>query len=621
MPSRSIPWRTLWRENPLRSALGKKLLMWFLLLSLVPLFVSNSVGYIASTRIIGSRAERDLEALTEVQAHHIRDEIERLQMVLISATHADRLLVASAAALGDSSTGPALLSGASSLAAEELSHLHRQLGTFSMLQLVTPWGTVVASAPRFGSGERSHDAGLVARATELGRAFELSRAPVTGDPSLLFATAMPAAGDQRPAVIIGTVAAADIGTALQIPPLAAGVIEAFVVDAAGAPVFVSHPRGPIDYRTALPMWAALARGAQRYRDAHDGDLVTTGHEVPGYPLHYVSAVPVRAALGELRGLRWLSILVEASFVFVLLGAAWAVSRGILRPVRQLVTAADRIGQGDLDARVDEASRDEVGHLAQRFNDMARQLRESADRIRQLHDEEMRRAEQLATVGELAAGVAHELKSPLLAIDSGVQLLSRRLAGSDAEGRRLAEETRQRVARMEGAVQELLNYARPTPARAAWLDLNAVVDRALRLVQPRAERSGVDIRRRLSDGLPSVFVDPEQINQVVVNLALNGIEAMRDGGHLEVATRSSDGAVELSVSDSGPGVGVEERDRIFRPFYTTKHTGTGLGLAIVRQVVDRHGGKVMLREASGGGAEFVVSLPVEAAEPVGREMTP
>src|SRR5574341_2631464 len=150
--NRSIPWRRLWRENTLRSALGKKLLTWFLLLSLVPLFVSNSVGYVASTRIIGARAERDLEALTEVQAHHVRDEIERLQLVLMSATRADRLLVASAAALGDSSTGPALLSGASSLAAEELGHLHQQLGTFSTLQLVTPWGTVVASAPRFGSG-------------------------------------------------------------------------------------------------------------------------------------------------------------------------------------------------------------------------------------------------------------------------------------------------------------------------------------------------------------------------------------------------------------------------------------------------------------------------------------
>jgi two-component system NtrC family sensor kinase len=241
--------------------------------------------------------------------------------------------------------------------------------------------------------------------------------------------------------------------------------------------------------------------------------------------------------------------------------------------------------------------------------MAGQLRESAARIRDLHAEEMRRAEQLATVGELAAGVAHELKTPLLGIAGGVQLLGRHLDPADAEGRHLIDELLQRVGRMESAVQELLSYARPSPARRSRLDLNAIVERALALVEPRAERSAVTIRRALSDGLPPVLVDPEQIGQVVVNLALNGVEAMQSGGMLVVATRRVDGGVELSVGDSGPGVTVEEREKIFRPFYTTKHAGTGLGLAIVRQIVDRHGGRVALADRA-GGAEFVVSLPVD-----------
>jgi two-component system, NtrC family, sensor kinase len=282
----------------------------------------------------------------------------------------------------------------------------------------------------------------------------------------------------------------------------------------------------------------------------------------------------------------------------------------VRPVYALVGATERITRGDLAASVTVVQRDELGLLAERFNAMASQLRESAARIRDLHEEQMRRADQLATVGELAAGVAHELKTPLLGIAGGVQLLGRHLDPADAEGRRLIDELLQRVGRMEGAVQGLLSYARPSPARLSRLDLNAIVARALALVEPRAERSGVRVRRELSGGLPPVQADPDQVGQVVVNLALNSIEAMESGGTLVVTTRRAEGGVELSVSDSGPGIGAEERERIFRPFYTTKHAGTGLGLAIVRQIVSRHGGQVRLGDPPDSGAEFVVWLPTD-----------
>ncbi|MBI1722335.1 MAG: HAMP domain-containing protein [Gemmatimonadetes bacterium] len=610
VPGQLATWRTLWRENPLRSALGKKLLAWLLLLSLVPLFVSNTIGYLASGRIINGLAERDLQALTAVQAHHVRDEIERLLLGLVSAARADRLLVASAAALRDSSASPVVLSGASGLAAEELQRLREQLGTFGELLLVGPSGTVVASSPRFASGVHWRDAGLVAHAATEGRTFAIGSASATAAPPLLFAAALPGPDATGPAIIVGTVAAADVGTALQIPRLLAGVIEAYIVDDVGRPVFVSRPRGPIDYQQPLPLYRALAEGARRYRGDEAGEVVASSHAVPGYALRFISEVPVRAALGELRWLRRLSVILEATFVLVLIGAAWIVSRGILRPVSQLVAAAERIGQGDLEARVAVHQRDEVGQLAERFNDMARQLHESAVRIRNLHDEQMRRAEQLATVGELAAGIAHELKTPLLGVASGAQLLSRRLEPSDAEGRRLAGEMLQRIRRMEEAMQALLSYARPSPTRLSRLDLNAIVERALRLVEPRADRSSVAITRRLAPTLPSVQMDPDQIGQVIVNLVLNGIEAMAEGGCLEVETRVADGTVELWVSDSGPGIASAERERIFRPFYTTKHTGTGLGLAIVRQIVERHGGLVFVIDRPEGGTRFVVALPLD-----------
>jgi signal transduction histidine kinase len=232
------------------------------------------------------------------------------------------------------------------------------------------------------------------------------------------------------------------------------------------------------------------------------------------------------------------------------------------------------------------------------------------RIRDLHAEQMRRAEQLATVGELAAGIAHELKTPLLGLSSGTQLLNRHLDPGDHEGRHLTGEMLQRIQRMETAIQDLLNYARPSPTRLSRLDLNAIVERALRLVEPRAEHSGVLIHRDLASGLPHLQVDPEQIGQVLVNLVLNGIEAMVAGGRLEVETRRTGAAIQVVVNDSGPGISPAYRERVFRPFYTTKHTGTGLGLAIVRQIVERHGGGVSVGEAPRGGAQFVVSLPTD-----------
>jgi signal transduction histidine kinase len=617
MTGKQLSWRLLWHENPLRSALGKRILAWLLLLSLVPLFVSNSVGYLASSRIIERLAARDLEAFTVIQAHHVRDEIERLLLSLSSAVRNDRLLVASAAAFRDPAADPAVLSGASSLAAEELTRLQRQLHDFTAVELVDSSGVVVAASSRFTSGTRWVNRAALRQAAAEGQTFDVERGGAPPLPRLVFLVSLSGPASQPPLLVVGTIEWMAIGSALQLSTLFPGGIEGFVVDAEGLPVFVAHPRGAVDYARPLPSFRSMARGSGRYLNGDGREVVGSVHPVPGYRLHFVSEVPVRAALGELRGLRFVSVLLGSAFLLVVIAAAWSVSRSIVRPVYALVGGTERIARGDLGTSVDVPQRDELGLLGQRFNDMATQLRESAARIRDYHNEEMRRAEQLATVGELAAGIAHELKSPLLAIGSGVQLLSRRLDASDAEGRRLAEETLQRIARMEGAVQELLSYARPTPAHMARLDFNAVVERALRLVEPRAERSGVQIRRELSTGLPPVFVDPDQISQVVVNLALNGIEAMQSGGHLAVATRSNEGAVEMSVSDTGPGVAAEERERIFRPFHTTKHAGTGLGLAIVRQVLDRHGGTIALSDAAGGGAQFVVTLPLEVDEPERR----
>lgn len=613
-------WRVLqllWRENPLRSALGKRILMWLLLLSLVPLFVSNAIGYLASSRIIRGLVARDLAALTSVQAHHVRDEVERLHLLLATAARGDRLLVASAEALRDPKATPVVQSGASGIASEVLDRLRQQLGVFTTIELVFPSGVVVAASPRFGSGVRWRDAELLAGARRQGQAFAVERVGTSARPELAFAVALPSTDTALGMVVAARIGSDGIAGALQLPAHLAGAVEGFVVDLTGRPIAVSHPHQSVDYASPLPGPRALRAGTTRYRNAEAQDVLGSVHAVPGYALQFLSEVPVGAALGELRWLRSASALLGAAFVLVVIAVAWIVSRGIVRPVYALVAATERIGQGDLATTVAVAQRDELGLLGQRFNDMAAQLKESAARIGELHREEMHRAEQLATVGELAAGIAHELKTPLLGLAGGLQLYGRRLDPSDTEGHRLIEEMSQRVRRMEAAVQELLNYARPSPARLSRLDLNAIVERALRLVEPRAQRSGVEIRRELSPGLPPVLVDPEQVGQVIVNLALNGIEALGSGGALEIGTRREMDSVQLLVGDTGPGVPPELRERVFRPFFTTKHAGTGLGLAIVHQIVDQHGGTIRLAEGRTGGAQFIVSLPVAELAPGGE----
>ncbi|OYV68366.1 MAG: hypothetical protein B7Z72_08300, partial [Gemmatimonadetes bacterium 21-71-4] len=217
---------------------------------------------------------------------------------LASAARNDRLLVASAAALRDTTTRPVTQSGATSLAVEELERLRRQLQVFTALELVNPSGVIVAASPRFASGMRWRERAVLARAAA-GRAFAVERIGAPPVPRLVFAAAMFAPDTTRPVIVVGSIEWAAIGPALQIPPLIAGVVEGFIVDQAGLPVLVSYPHGVVDYSRPLPSHRALASGAPRYRSADGAEVIGSAHDVPGYPLSFVAEIPVRAALGGL----------------------------------------------------------------------------------------------------------------------------------------------------------------------------------------------------------------------------------------------------------------------------------------------------------------------------------
>jgi signal transduction histidine kinase len=237
--------------------------------------------------------------------------------------------------------------------------------------------------------------------------------------------------------------------------------------------------------------------------------------------------------------------------------------------------------------------------------------------------QMKERDRLAALGEMAAGLAHEIRNPLAAIKGATQYLApRRLPGDDREFLEIIVEE---VNRLNGVVSQFLEYSRPPKSSLAPGDLNDVLQRTFRLLAPDVP-AGIQVELDLAPELPRVACDPEQLKQVFLNLALNAFQAMPGGGRLAVSTqvardelapwREAHGrleSVEVRFRDSGPGVRPEDRESVFVPFFTTKEKGTGLGLAVSQRIVRAHHGTIAVSSPSGGGAEFTITLPALAEE--------
>jgi PAS domain S-box-containing protein len=225
------------------------------------------------------------------------------------------------------------------------------------------------------------------------------------------------------------------------------------------------------------------------------------------------------------------------------------------------------------------------------------------------EEELRRADRLRSLGELSAGVAHEIRNPLTGIATTAQVLKEQLAGEPEKTRYLTV-ILDEIKRLDDIIRNLLNFARPARPAPREVTLNALVTETLDLLRDKAAESEVSIKfeNRVADD--ACFIDGDQIKQVVLNIALNGIQASRAGGEMRICTaNSTDPAfVRIEFIDSGKGIPDEIAEKLYNPFFTTKTEGTGLGLAITRKIVDSHGGKIFHVNEEGRGARFVVEMP-------------
>ena len=252
--------------------------------------------------------------------------------------------------------------------------------------------------------------------------------------------------------------------------------------------------------------------------------------------------------------------------------------------------------------------------AQRYRRLAEELAETNRRLEQAQ-EEARRSERLAALGQLTAGLAHEIRNPLAVIKGSAETLTRRLQSADPLTTELAGYISSEVNRLNTIVTRFLNFARPLKLERRPTQIIPLLDRSLKVASERWPEGKVEVIRQYAENLPEMIVDPDLCEQAFVNLVLNAYEAMIETGGrltLSVATANSDGrrGVEVGVEDTGPGVPPELREQIFNPFFTTKKEGVGLGLSLVSKIVDDHRGWIRILSEPGKGACFRVFLPAE-----------
>lgn len=237
-------------------------------------------------------------------------------------------------------------------------------------------------------------------------------------------------------------------------------------------------------------------------------------------------------------------------------------------------------------------------------------RRRAEEDRAKLTEQLLHTDRLATIGRLAAGVAHELNEPLAGI-LGLAQLARRAADLPEEVASDLDKIVKASLHAREIIRSLLLFARRVPPVRTAVQLNDLVDEALDLLEPRRTRTGVDLKKRLEEGLPEVTADAAQIRQILVNLVMNALQAMPSGGTLEIRTRIDAETVVVAVSDTGTGMTDDVRSQLYVPFFTTKDVGegTGLGLAVVQGVVSSHGGTIQVESEPGRGSTFEVRFPL------------
>jgi two-component system NtrC family sensor kinase len=317
----------------------------------------------------------------------------------------------------------------------------------------------------------------------------------------------------------------------------------------------------------------------------------------------------RAAIDRLF-LRALYLFVISIVLFVILGflVAWYISRLLVRPLFQMQQYMEKIAHGDFTAIPDsECKSQEFFSLFRAFNRMIKELEH--------HQEQLIQSGKIAAIGTLTAGIAHELNNPVNNIVLTAEALQEDFSRlSQEEAMELIKDLLVQSERASEIVRNLLDFSRSEQPVFERVDIGKIIRDTLKLLQNQIALSGVEVARDLPPALPIIFGDPKTLQQVFLNLFVNAIQAMKDGGMLAIKASSEDGGhwLKVEVADTGIGIDPEDLPHIFEPFYSTKEVGrgTGLGLSVSYGIVQKHGGHLEVKSQKGKGATFTVVLPIE-----------
>jgi two-component system NtrC family sensor kinase len=345
---------------------------------------------------------------------------------------------------------------------------------------------------------------------------------------------------------------------------------------------------------------------------------------------YITAYePIKDLAGEIVGILYVGILekpyadmrrrtywfflgITLAGMVAAISISWFLARGVTRPVKRLVQASRRLALGDLDTRVELDSKDEMGQLGETFNMMAASVKESDRKLRETTQRKLMESEKLATIGRLAAGVAHEINNPLTAVMTFSHLMLED-SGQDDPRREDLELVIHETTRCRDIVRKLLDFSRERKPEKRFVGINSLIEQTLSILTTQAMFHDIKVVKKLAQDLPNTTVDPAQIQQVITNIIINAAEAMAEGGTLSVETRLvQDGKfIEMRFTDTGVGIDEEGIGKLFDPFYSTKEKGTGLGLSVTYGIVKSHEGRIGVESRVGEGATITILLPVKA----------
>jgi signal transduction histidine kinase len=282
---------------------------------------------------------------------------------------------------------------------------------------------------------------------------------------------------------------------------------------------------------------------------------------------------------------------------------------IQRPMVELQEKIAQVGRGEVNVKVSFADRnDEIGDLGRNFNLMVEQLQSNREEIERLHRTQMSRAEHLSTLGELATGLAHEIRNPLAGISGVVEIIARDLP-ANSPACAVVKDVRLEIAQINRIITDLLETARPRLPHARRGDLNTTVEHSVMLARQQALSKPITIDFQRNANLTQVEHDSDQIHQVLLNLLLNAIQAINGSGFVKVGIEEIGDRVAITVADTGRGIAPEHLPNIFKPFYTTKGNGTGLGLSLAKRIVEEHQGTIEVTSVPGQGTSMAVYLPL------------